>query len=356
MKPPRQFLFSVIIASISLPIPTYSSIIPSQETLQSTSQNILPSVPRFPNTLGIGFELSMTYATAALFLANGTTLPITTIFAGAQYIKAMDEYADKQRRFFAHNCPLCDDDELAALRPGHSASLSRMLRALKRDVEEWLSDEALGGEVKAATACAPYLETLWRDDMLDAFAMVGMEYLYEPETSSTRDMVYSSSAVFAGNGMGLCADYIEVETCREEERNMRPKHMVHIHYTSRWLLVSDPSITHAYNLSESSERWPMEWKLGSDARSTRRRDVYWSELNTLLRLKGFENHDGGFRDVLLSGESASYPEFRAVLEELMRDLFPDEKHLPKVDGDDALYVAAKGAAEIAKRALWKRRR
>lgn len=90
--------------------------------------------------------------------------------------------------------------------------LANVLSDLRAQVEKYL-----GAPIESAGITMPHLIALYQEDLQDAFDYVGLRYLFFP---IRYDVLYETSAAYAGYGYGLCSDYIDRAVCKQQQHDM----------------------------------------------------------------------------------------------------------------------------------------
>lgn len=192
------------------------------------------------------------------------------------------------------------------------------------------------------------------------------------------------SAAYAGSNIGLCTHYADVDTCEDEEADMPTSHILALSLTQHSFSAAYTYMSAAYrslleasstrfdlgmeHLSSGSDFGEIELEIGCPTR-------YWSRIFEVI----IEIGRASLRPLttlLLLGEDAENPDFVRTVQEALRELLPEASAEEvaammlvsgerKADGDgevvgeqtggssemlDPLYLAARGAAEFAKRA------
>jgi hypothetical protein len=121
----------------------------------------------------------------------------------------------------------------------------------------------VGEPISSATVSVPPLPALHGENLYDAFEYLSSVYIkffpfydYRP--------IHSTIAAYAGNGLGLCDDYTNVTSCKEEELHIESLFILAISYTHSGLTVSQAHVAHAYYLEETPTIEDL--RLGYDAR------------------------------------------------------------------------------------------
>jgi hypothetical protein len=204
----------------------------------------------------------------------------------------------------------------------------------------------VGEPISAATISIPHLAALYGEDICDAFEYLSLIYLeFYPYTFSRP--LPATIAAYAGNGLGLCKDYKNIEACKEEQANMPWQYALAISYTHTSLMTSHASVKDAYYLEEIHTVENL--RLGYNDRY---QEAYWETVRDALELPVLSPPVRNNTMVLVLGDAGEKPKFREVLEQMIADVIGGE---PKMVDQHPEFSAAKGAAELAKRAIFRQR-
>ncbi|KAH7409505.1 hypothetical protein BKA64DRAFT_742587 [Cadophora sp. MPI-SDFR-AT-0126] len=324
--------------------------IPLQETLNS--QSPMAAVP-----VGIGLDLTAFYGTVAITNTDGSAINIARVEARSQYRKAIQRLSSVSS---IHLCPPYNAfDEyyrdiprrtLRALRKAAGLPASRDVAALSAMIQDLRckAEAILGTEISSIPilAVTPSLVALCEEDLVDAFEYAGLQQV-RLKNYSPGSYVHETSAAYAGYGLGLCSDPQNPAVCQKEEADMQMENILSLLFTRSALRIIYTPVRSAYFFSSLSLRFYAHWDLGLDARDE---EGYWKRVREAIEqgprdYPGFPMPD----KVLLMGESARDERFRSVLEEIISGWGAS----PQVFGDDTEFVAAKGAAELARRSVYK---
>jgi hypothetical protein len=222
-------------------------------------------------------------------------------------------------------------------------TLSGVIQALQKEAETFV-----GQPISAATISIPHLAALYGEDLHDAFEYLSLHYI-EFYTFWNYNPIHSTIAAYAGNGRGLCANYTMVDECREEERRIPQTYILAISYTHKSLTASQTLLSDAYKLEESPA--VEDLTLGYDARhDNSNEDFYWEKVRDTIRSPVVTSPlPRNITQVLVSGDAAQLPKFRQVLQEAIDNMFDE---VPVILDDEPVYSAARGVAELAKRATY----
>ncbi|KAL8676222.1 MAG: hypothetical protein Q9186_007244 [Xanthomendoza sp. 1 TL-2023] len=285
---------------------------------------------------GVGFDLTASYGTAAVSYANGTVMSVAKITADDRYNENIgDSWKDRPREALrsarkAMGLPASKD----------VGYLANVLFDLRAQVEK-----DLGAPIESAGVTTPHLIALYQEDLQDTFDYVGLRYLSFPVRY---DVLYETSAAYAGYGYGLCSDYTDQAVCKQQQLDMDSEVVMAILYTRSALTVSFSVAKSAYYLYEPDNRYLSNFTLGSDARG-RWASVgeYWKQVASNLEYLMAQNpYYERPTKVLLMGDQVHDETFTQTLEAVLRRQTAD---MPDIVSEDSQFVAAKGAAVMAKR-------
>ncbi|KAI0406391.1 hypothetical protein F4802DRAFT_559150 [Xylaria palmicola] len=303
---------------------------------------------------GIGFDLSPSYATVAVSYPNGSVQPIARVEGNGAYREMMLRLSLPSSRRIHR--PYDDMGEVIGDIPRQmwrrtlmkfGIAPSRDVGTL-RDMIHALRDDAssfVGEPVSAAAISIPHLTALYGDDLHDAFELLSLIYLEFYRFWSYRP-IRTTIAAYAGNGWGLCRDYRNATACREEYELMRHQYALAVEYTHTGLLASQADVGAANWVEEIPAREDL--RLGYDARDEA---SYWERVREMLLSPVVDSAIlRNITMVIVSGDAAEKPRFREVLAEVIDDV-AGVPH-PEILDRDPEFSAAKGTAELAKRAIF----
>ena len=208
-----------------------------------------------------------------------------------------------------------------------------------------LVEEQSGSPIESAGVATLNLVALYHEDLQDAFKYVGLRYLAFPVRY---DVLYETSAAYAGYDYGLCSDYTNRTACKQEQGDMPSEVVMAILYTRTVLTVSLSVTKSAYYLYEPSNRHLLDFSLGYGARSLEVADKeYWDAVGSKLEQILVENpYYKRPAKVLLMGDGVRDETFQRVLKTALSGQMAG---MPEILSGDSEWAAAKGAAEFAKR-------
>lgn len=208
-----------------------------------------------------------------------------------------------------------------------------------------LVEEQIGQPIESAGVATLNLVALYPEDLQDAFEYVGLRYLTFPVRYK---VLYETSAAYAGYGYGLCSDYTDPNPCKQEQVDMPSETVMAVLYTRTALTVSLSILKSAYYLYEPLERHLLDFSLGYDARSlSADEEDYWDAVGSKLEQILIKNpYYKRPAKILLLGDCVRDGNFQRTLKKAMSN---QTAQLPEILIEDSEAVAAKGAAEFAKR-------
>lgn len=224
------------------------------------------------------------------------------------------------------------------------------------------SEAALGQKVlKAAVSTPSHIDLSYKETttILDRLAMGNV--MHSEVWGERYSGLISTAAAFAGSGMGLCKDYQDGRACERQEACFKPNHLLHIDLADTGLSGAIVTYIKRYWDAGSSSTF-LNASLGTGSLANTdlhpSQSQYWLAVGQVIRnLVTSLKHR--ITLLILTGPTASDPEFRASLKDALIDLVPskvrdgtledlDEAKQDLTD-NEPLWLTAQGAAEIAKR-------
>ena len=206
-----------------------------------------------------------------------------------------------------------------------------------------------GDMAKSVVTTFPNHQSLCPEDITDA-----LEYLSISRLSSRQLLTqpHEFSAAYAGYGMGLCKHTMDLDACRTEEQEMSRNNTLAISFTKEALMVETYRFSTAYEyaLPNSYVEHPVDYALGLGSLANYLDPAdYWSRVRANIgeQVSSGRRHGHQIDVVILYGEEALSEDLRSVV----RDVLESSHYTPPILAEDPTYVAARGAAEFAKRAL-----
>lgn len=345
-----QLILQLLVAGLNLCTVT-SAYVGSQKPLSNSNKS--PGAP-----FGVGFDLTASYGSAAVSFPNGTIVALAHIPAEQDYNDVLQRLSRPASQHLSppyNNVGESWDDmprqyrRKARKAVGLPASqdvghLAKMLSGLRTVVEERV------GPIMTAAVTTMHLPALYDEDLHDAFEYIGLEYITFSVGDVGHNILYETNAAFAGYGYGLCSDYKDdPETCKNEQWNMTDRAVMAVGYTDTALSVSLSVIRSAYALWEPPYRYLADFDLGYQA-SLSSTVEYWATLELKLAEILIENPNYERPSmVMLMGDRIEESKFREALNKVLSEQMQER---PEVLSESGRDIAAKGAAEMAKREVF----
>ncbi len=221
-----------------------------------------------------------------------------------------------------------------------------MLIALREQGEKYL-----GYNISTIALATPFLPALYPEDIFDALEYVGLDYyVHDPLDPLKTRMLHDNRATYAGYGFGLCDNYTDVTACKAQHRRDwqgRGEFIFAILYTKTSLAATVTHLIGAYSVIESPIRLR---QLGSDTRlNNPNEEYYWEAVRQTILHELMNFHYVHLSKVIVTGDSAQDETFLRFLEATISSV---REHEVELLYRDPVYVTAKGAAEMAKRAVY----
>ncbi|KAI2462863.1 hypothetical protein F4781DRAFT_163098 [Annulohypoxylon bovei var. microspora] len=306
------------------------------------------------NNFGIGFDLNPSYATVAVSYPNGSIQAIARVEGDGAYREMMlrlslpssqhlhrpyqdvgESIRDSARRTVRNT-----RKKLGLPSSGDVGTLSNMIHALRDQASNFVSEP-----VSAAAISIPHLAALYGEDLHDAFEYLSLVYLEFFPFSNFRP-IHASIAAYAGNGRGLCGDYRDAAACEEEELHIPSRFALAVSYTHTSLTTSQAHLSNAYYLEETPTLENL--RLGYDERHE---EFYWEAVRDMLQSPVVDSPvQRNITMVLVFGDATEKPRFREVLGDVVDNVLGGK---PEIIDRQPEFSAAKGAAELAKRAIFR---
>lgn len=305
---------------------------------------------------GVGLDLCGSYGAASISYSNGTKVNLAKLDGSESYKALFKKYSleatqhihppyqgwddqdidwprQRQRQWNkAHGLPASEDVGVI------SAMISNLVVAVEL---------RLGHNITAALVTTPNLVALYQEDMVDAFEHSALQSL--DATWDRNNVYHETSAAVAGNGLGLCHDFKDIKSCRDEEWKMPDEIVLSVMYTADCLCVELAHISSAsYSLGYGVSPPTMDFTLGISALHDNPSEKYYWEAvrDTIMRGMLVHLHDPPPQKVFVLGDQSHNERFRVVLEDaLLRYV----GKLPEIFDEDPVFRAAQGAAEMARR-------
>ncbi|KAH7360409.1 hypothetical protein BKA65DRAFT_591473 [Rhexocercosporidium sp. MPI-PUGE-AT-0058] len=305
---------------------------------------------------GIGFDLASSYATVAIRYQNQTVVDVGRI-------EGLEEYTDLMARLgppYVNTGPPFDN-ALDQIR-WNLDQASRKLRKLRglpstTDIDtlsyfltrlKYFTSGSLMMPVTRVAISLPEIPNLLSEDWAEVVELSGLEVLrsYKNYGQPLNDL----SAAWAGMGYGLCEHWRDIEKCEEEEELIVPRFALALSFTGDALSVHKTWVANAhftFNIVSETYRdlgWE-SWRI-NPANTT-----FWDSLGKAVVDVATSQPEYVIQDLILLGEFAEEKIFLDAVWKALGDVTGVTKLWEplQVSGFNAEFIAARGAAELAKR-------
>ncbi|PVH88932.1 hypothetical protein DL98DRAFT_508791 [Cadophora sp. DSE1049] len=305
---------------------------------------------------GIGFDLASSYATVAIRYHNRTIVDVGRI-------EGLEEYNDLIARlgppYVQYGPPFDNVLDRVRWNLDQASRKWRKLRGLPSttDIETFayfltrLENFASGSLMMPVTRVAISLldlPNLLGDDWAEIVEISGLEVLksYKNWGQPLKDL----NAAWAGMGYGLCEHWRDIDACEEEEELIVPRFALALSFTGDELSVHKTWISNAhYTYSIVSKNYR---DLGYESwRSNPANSTFWDLLGKAVADVATSEPQYVIQDLIIMGEYAEEKNFLDAVWKALGDVADVQKLWQplQVSGFSAEFVAARGAAELAKR-------
>lgn len=229
--------------------------------------------------------------------------------------------------------------------------ISDLLRELKESTER----EILQALDKVAVTI-PDISSLGQKTINAALEDLGLRTWLGDSVYYPRRLV-EADAVYAANGYGLCNNYQNIFECTDEFYDLFASPAVLLVSFSRHLLytaISTPIYGEALAIVTNDEAQILDFEVGLDRLLQDDSQALWERLRQQLLVLPRES-EFTVTHVLLAGESATNPQFLAVLKDALSELSPilsQDLKMTVANSSTTLnptFAAARGAALYARR-------
>ena len=187
----------------------------------------------------------------------------------------------------------------------------------------------------------PALYGLSQEDIADAAEYLGLSILSGNHHYQPRNIV----AAYAGHGLGLCDNYRDMETCRQEGLDLPVREVLLVEHTEHALFLHAKVMREAYELASRDISIFTDFSLGY-IEVPRRADKIGQAVRQFLQEK-YKNVGLPDKFIAIMTGSKIRKEVTEAIEKAIKDLGCDVEILNR----EPEYIAARGAAELAWRSL-----
>jgi len=174
--------------------------------------------------------------------------------------------------------------------------------------------------------------------------MAGICHLRSYKALHRLDSMHHVLSGVAGLGLGICTQWRDSRACEEEDLNMSWKQTLGIEFTNEVLIVSNTLVVGPHRFEEVEERVHVD--LGF---KNRRKDTgFWVKVRKAIGAVPVSVRTPDL--LLIFGDAASDGKFLEVVKLAFHNMELDylfEDWESNIAAHNALYTAARGAAEIA---------
>jgi len=219
--------------------------------------------------------------------------------------------------------------------------LATVIKELRAQIESELKIT-----VSDAVLATTHLEAIYEDDVEDICENAGFQHI--TPKGAYRPMIWETGVAYGGYGFGWCEHWQNDTQCHTEIIELPARTILAVHYSRTALTSTLAYIQEPVGSWEGYGHRVENFTLGSNSkRKYKREDDYWTDVKGAILQKMMETP--ALRKpvmIILTGDMTSDDDFRRVLEEGIEDYLG---WLPPIYSDDAVVVAAKGAAELRRR-------
>ncbi|KLJ06072.1 hypothetical protein EMPG_10516 [Blastomyces silverae] len=305
--------------------------------------------PEEVHAVGIGFDLSSSYGTAVIRYHNGSLVNVAKVDAPQAYKSLMKRLSESQRgalqsrfdRVWDELGPLGEPSQRRLQASSDDSldisALSVLIFELKAQTEA-----LLGHSIRSVAISSPDYVQLSASEISQVIEPLGLKNL-----ASQHELSLSSSE-YAGYSSGFLTIPTTVDHC-EEITEKRTETILHLDYTETTLSGSisnlqDTTLHHTENVFS-------DWHLGlSKKPGFTEEEAYWDLL--WRRITGHvQESDQKITKLIITGDAAVASNSRFVKEarNALRKFVEPAALRVLDDNPDPVFMAAKGAAEFAKR-------
>jgi hypothetical protein len=246
--------------------------------------------------------------------------------------------------------------------------LADMIQRLRSAVELHLRSLGYERRIAGVLVAVPHMHALYQEDTEDALEYAGLIDLAS-QPYRIGGPYAEAGAAFNGLGFGLCSNYTDIKACDAEERGNVPPPPVHgrnqtriqriltVSFTPTMLAATWTAPTLVAPSLRNDWGWVADMKLGlNHVHDDPRESHYWAAVRDGILtpiVETYRSLQEPLDKVILQGPYAADERLRAAVDEVL-DLFAPylNKSTDVYISDDPIFVAANGAAEMAKRIWW----
>ncbi|PGH06695.1 hypothetical protein AJ79_06479 [Helicocarpus griseus UAMH5409] len=298
---------------------------------------------------GVGFDLSASYGTAAIGYRNGSVVNVGKLDASPAYQSLMKQLSEKRRGQLSSRFESIRDDPAH----GRESSQRRLSTPYLLDIEpislliselKTQTEGLLGHSIHSVAVSSPDYIGLSNAEISEATEYLGLRNLAGQNNKSLFSVDYS------GYSTGIVPISIYPNACEGDEEPSET--VLRLDYTGTTLSGS-LSLLQRGRLQRTDNSF-VDWYLGLERKPRFiEEEAYWDLLwRRIRRLVQEPTIRGRLKKIILTGDAINIREprfFREVRDALRGIIDPFALDTLESNSADAVFAAARGAAEFAKR-------
>lgn len=222
-----------------------------------------------------------------------------------------------------------------------SGDVAVLSRVLQQVLDLQPTDPRISLRANPVVISYPALYGLSQEDIADAAEYLGLSILTGNHHYQPRSVV----AAYAGHGLGLCDNYRDMETCRQEGLDLPVRRVLLVEHTEHAFFLHAKVMREAYELASRQISIFTDFSLGH-IEVPRRADKIGQAVRQFLQ-EEYKNTGLPDKFTAIMTGSKIRKEVTEAIEKAVKDLGCDVEILNR----EPEYIAARGAAELAWRSL-----
>ncbi|KAJ5781749.1 uncharacterized protein N7518_010232 [Penicillium psychrosexuale] len=317
---------------------------------------------------GVGFDLTPLYGTAVVHYYNGTVVEVAKVLGSPEYLELMARLATISKPFPNSTLGFISGLSLRLvenLLPEVSSPWrdwwrwlnTKLGRPVKPDEVEIISDllqqlkvlteKKISQPLDRVAVTDPGFQSLKSVTLNAALRMSDLR-TWVGDSIYYANRIVEGDAVYAANGYGLCADYLDLSHCSDEFAESPDPTVLLVSYNRNLLYTSivEGDTGEAFSRITRVEAQLVDYELGLDRLLEKDEAILWDRLRSQLQIlpREFEHP---ITHLVLAGESVTHPRFLTTLRDSISELSPDVVNIKLAM--DPTFAAARGAALYARR-------
>lgn len=222
-----------------------------------------------------------------------------------------------------------------------SSDVAVLSRVLQQVLNLQAADPKISLRADSVVISYPALYGLSQEDIADAASYLGLTILSGNHHYQPRSIV----AAYAGHGLGLCEDYDDQETCRQEGLELPVREVLLVEYTEHALFLHAKVMREAYELANRGITILTDFSLGH-VEESKRADAIGQAVRQFLQEK-YKNVGVPDKFTAIMTGNTINKQITGAIEKAAQNLGCDIDIL----NTEPEYIVARGAAELAWRSL-----